>query len=164
MSFSEDLILEALKQNILPLWNAFSFFTTYANIDGWKKENSQDNVTSSNRLDTWILSELQRVTETIDQDLSHYDIAHASRQIADFLENLTNRYIRRSRRRFWKSESDEDKNHAYETLYTVLVDFSLVISPFMPFISEYIWRALTGDDMANSVHLQDFPSKKDSKF
>lgn len=98
------------------------------------------------------------MTETIDQDLMNYDLTHASRQIADFLENLTNRYIRRSRRRFWKTESDEDKNYAYETLFTVLTQFCLIAAPFMPFITEYIWRTLTGEEKKNSVHLQNFPT------
>jgi isoleucyl-tRNA synthetase len=174
MSFGDDLILEALKQNILPLWNAFSFFVTYANIDqrnpldsNQKGKNTPEKMIqhakhdaekSKNRLDTWILEELARVTQTIDDDLSNYDLTHASRQISSFLENLTNWYIRRSRRRFWKSDSDEDKASAYATLYTVLTQFVVVAAPFMPIISEYIWKVLTGDEDKNSVHLQDFPS------
>lgn len=161
MSFSEDLILEALKQNILPLWNAFSFFITYANIDQRSSSNRTETLkeatSSANRLDQWILGELQNFTNTIDQDLEHYDLTHSSRQIASFLENLTNWYIRRSRRRFWKSDSDSDKNSAYATLYTVLTQFVLVASPFMPIICEYIWRVLTNDWEWNSVHLQAFP-------
>lgn len=162
MSFSEDLILEALKQNILPLWNAFSFFVTYVNID--KRESTSREETayiaasSQNRLDSWILWELAIVTKTIDSDLSGYDITHASRQIASFLENLTNWYIRRSRRRFWKSDSDGDKASAYATLYTILIQFCVIAAPFMPIIAEYIWKALTGDDVNNSVHLQDYPT------
>ena len=163
MNFSEDLILEALKQNILPLWNAFSFFVTYANID--KRESSSREETlyqaqsSQNRLDTRILGELTIVTQTIDTDLSGYDITHASRQIASFLENLTNWYIRRSRRRFWKSDSDGDKASAYATLYTILTQFCTIAAPFMPIISEYIRKALTGDDIKNSIHLQDYPTR-----
>jgi len=197
MAFSEDLILEALKQNILPLWNAFSFFVTYANIDGWSPNASHPDwkegtsqwkkpystildsslrsewqASSENRLDTWILWELAIVTNTIDTDLSGYDITHASRQIASFLENLTNWYIRRSRRRFWKSDSDEDKQSAYQTLYTVLTQFCVIAAPFMPIVTEYIWRTLTNrtsfwdateessqlQQSLNSVHLQDYPN------
>ena len=147
MSFSEDLILEALKQNILPLWNAFSFFVTYANIDKRESNNREETAyiaeSSKNRLDTWILTELNTITHTIDKDLSNYDLTHASRQIASFLENLTNWYIRRSRRRFWKSDSDEDKISAYATLYTILTKFCVVAAPFMPIITEYIWKVLT---------------------
>jgi len=98
------------------------------------------------------------VTKTIDSDLSGYDITHASRQIASFLENLTNWYIRRSRRRFWKSDSDGDKASAYATLYTVLTQFCIIAAPFMPIVTEYIWKVLTGDDINNSVHLQDYPT------
>lgn len=162
MSFSEDLILEALKQNILPLWNAFSFFVTYANIDKRESPSREETAyiaaSSENRLDAWILWELAIVTKTIDSDLSGYDITHASRQIATFLENLTNWYIRRSRRRFWKSDSDGDKASAYATLYTILTQFCVIAAPFMPIIAEYIWKALTGDDINNSVHLQDYPT------
>lgn len=161
MAFSESLILDALKQNILPLWNAFSFFTTYANIDQRSVENTEQALIqaqdSDNRLDQWVLGELQNFVTTIDEDLAHYDLTHSSRQISLFLENLTNWYIRRSRRRFWKSDSDSDKNSAYATLYTVLTQFCLAASPFMPIITEYIWRTLTGDTLENSVHLQDFP-------
>lgn len=156
MSFSEDLIKEALKHNILPLRNAFSFFTSYANIDKWTPS---DNPTKSdNPLDKWILGELEQFTTTIDTNLADYDLAHSSRQIALFLDNLTNWYIRRSRRRFWKSENDDDKDHAYQTLYTVLTTFCLGAAPFMPIVTEYIWRALTGDDADNSLHLQEFPT------
>jgi isoleucyl-tRNA synthetase len=162
MNFSEDLILEALKQNILPLWNAFSFFVTYANIDKRestsREETAYTAASSTNRLDTWILGELATATQSIDTDLSGYDITHASRQIASFLENLTNWYIRRSRRRFWKSDSDEDKASAYATLYTVLTQFCIIATPFMPIVTEYIWKVLTGKDINNSVHLQDYPS------
>ena len=168
MSFSEELILEALKQNILPLWNAFWFFVTYANIDNWSVSNSKEALyqaqSSDNRLDQWILWELQTFITTIDEDLANYDLTHSSRQINKFLENLTNWYIRRSRRRFRKSDSDSDKSFAYATLYTVLTQFCVVASPFMPIISEYIWRTLTNSTLSpdhselNSVHLQDFPS------
>ena len=168
MSFSEELILEALKQNILPLWNAFWFFVTYANIDNWSVSDSKEALyqaqSSDNRLDQWILWELQTFITTIDEDLANYDLTHSSRQINKFLENLTNWYIRRSRRRFRKSDSDSDKSFAYATLYTVLTQFCVVASPFMPIISEYIWRTLTNSTLSpdhselNSVHLQDFPS------
>jgi isoleucyl-tRNA synthetase len=157
MNFSEDLILESLKQNILPLRNTFYFFTTYANIDGRSPattEKPKDGKTA-NLLDEWILSELSNLCQTIDTDLMNYDLTHSSRQIALFLDNLTNRYIRRSRRRFWKSENDGDKNDAYQTLYTVLIEFCKIAAPFIPIITEFIYRALTKDD--TSVHLQSFP-------
>lgn len=155
MSFSENLIKEALKQNILPLWNAFSFFITYANIDNRSPTDSPS--ASSNLLDQRILWELEQFVQTIDTDLANYDLAHSSRQIAVFLDNLTNWYIRRSRRRFRKTENDDDKESAYQTLYTVLTQFCLGAAPFMPIITEYIWRSLTWDASNNSLHLQDFP-------
>lgn len=96
-----------------------------------------------NLLDQRILSELSSLSQTIDADLTNYDLTHSSRQIALFLENLTNWYIRRSRRRFWKSENDGDKHAAYQTLYTVLVEFCKIAAPFMPIVTEYMYRALT---------------------
>jgi len=156
MSFSEDLIKEALKQNVLPLRNAFYFFTTYANIDGWNNT-SFNSQSSDNLLDQRILSELSNFIGMIQSNLDSYDLTNSSRQISLFLENLTNRYIRRSRRRFRKSENDGDKNHAYQTLYTVLVEFCKAAAPFMPIVTEYIYRSLTGS--TTSVHLQDFPQQ-----
>ena len=156
MSFSEDLIKEALKQNVLPLWNAFYFFTTYANIDGWNNT-SLNSQSSDNLLDQRILAELANFIGMIQSNLDVYDLTNSSRQISLFLENLTNRYIRRSRRRFRKSENDGDKNHAYQTLYTVLVEFCKAAAPFMPIVTEYIYRSLTGS--TTSVHLQDFPQQ-----
>lgn len=152
MSFKEDGIEEVIKKVMLPLWNTYSFFTTYANIDNfcptWKYKRE-------NPLDIWIFSELSKLIADVDTNLSNYRIAEASRVIPKFMDNLTNWYIRRSRKRFWKSDTDIDKIGAYETLYEVLVTVSKVIAPFMPFIAENIYKNLTGE---KSVHLTDFPT------
>jgi isoleucyl-tRNA synthetase len=155
-NFSQELLVETLRNVCIPLWNAFSFFVTYANIDGW--EPSEDYVLSSNNcLDQWILSEFQTLNDTVQRALDDYDVATASAAIEKFIGLLTNWYIRRSRRRFWKSENDLDKDFAYHTLYYILLEFSKIISPFTPFISDRIYMNLTRDGKQDSVHLEDYP-------
>lgn len=152
MNFSEDGILESIKKLMLPLWNTYSFFTTYANIDNF--ESSDWNFNMENELDRWIVSELNKLIIDVEDWFIKYDLQSASRPIFKFVDNLTNWYVRRSRRRFWKSESDQDKIQAYNTLYHVLVSFMKILAPFMPFISEYIYKNLTWKE---SVHLEFFP-------
>jgi len=163
LRFSEKGVSDVIRNVILPIWNAYSFFVTYANIDGWKPqaESGERRAESSNKLDRWILSELQSlIAEEIEQ-LEKYDLQKASTAIYSFVDSLTNWYIRRSRRRFWKSEDDGDKNSAYETLYQVLVKLTQVIAPFMPFLSEEIYQNLTGGE---SVHLTDYPKPEKSQM
>ncbi|MDD3646774.1 MAG: isoleucine--tRNA ligase [Candidatus Gracilibacteria bacterium] len=112
------------------------------------------NYTKSNKLDKWIVSELHKLIHEVSDGLDNYKLNEASRPIVKFMDNLTNWYIRRSRKRFWKSESDNDKLEAYNTLYDVLVELTKVIAPFMPFVSEYIYKELTKRE---SVHLDLFP-------
>jgi len=178
----EEWFVEVTKTLLLPLWNAFNFFITYANIDWWKPKQNIQNVQNSSEqwtsldlktsepselsenktfLDARILSHLHALIQTVDTNLDHYAMHTASRAIVWFLDNLTNRYIRRSRRRFWKSESDRDKLSAYETLYTVLFTLSKVIAPFMPFLAEHMYRALGGE---GSVHHTDFPVADQKKI
>jgi isoleucyl-tRNA synthetase len=159
MDFKEEWIVEVIKKVILPLWNTYSFFTTYANIDNFvplsKGEDSGESSKKSNPLDTWILSETHTLIDTVVKGMEKYEVTEATRPIVQFMDNLTNWYIRRSRKRFWKSENDGDKMQAYETLYEVLVTLTKVTAPFMPFISEHIYKNLTG---LESVHLADFPN------
>ncbi|USN57063.1 MAG: class I tRNA ligase family protein [Candidatus Peribacteria bacterium] len=161
-SISEENIADALRGYILPLWNAFSFFVTYANIDGWEVAGHKEQATSDNVLDQWILGELSDLRNIVTDNLDHYNLQQSSRALGEFLDNLTNWYIRRSRRRFWKSESDTDKDQAYQTLYDVLLGFCQVAAPFMPFVTEYIYRELKGVNSvssvnSNSVHLLYWP-------
>jgi isoleucyl-tRNA synthetase len=151
MDFKEEGIVEVIKKVILPLWNTYSFFTTYANIDSFTPTG---NKTRNNPLDTWIISETNKLVEDVTKGMETYEVTDATRPIVRFMDNLTNWYIRRSRKRFWKSENDGDKLEAYETLYEVLVTVSKVVAPFMPFVTEEIYKNLTGDE---SVHLTDFP-------
>jgi len=152
-AIKEEWFLETTKSVLLPLWNTLYFFVTYANID---QRSPQDNIKQKdNFLDQWILSELQKLIKDVDYELSLYNMQGAARPIVIFLDNLTNWYIRRSRRRFWKSENDDDKIQAYSTLHHVLIKLAQICAPFMPFISEYIFRTLTEEI---SVHLTNFPS------
>ena len=163
-SISEDGIAEALRKNVLPLWNAFYFLTTYARIDWWgpSQEWQVSVAWRDNVLDTWIIWELHTLISVVDNQLSSYDLQQSSRQLTSFLDNLSNWYIRRSRRRFWKTESDDDKIAAYETLYYVLVTFCRVAAPFMPFVTEYVYRELTDGLNSSwderSVHLENWPA------
>lgn len=150
--FSEMHVDEIVKKFTLTLWNTYSFFVTYANIDNF--ESAANPKKSTNKLDEWILSLLNSLTDEVTLALDDYNLSKATRPMLDFVDNLSNWYVRRSRRRFWKSENDGDKMDAYQTLHTVLVEFSKLLAPFMPFLSDEIFRNLTGKD---SVHLEDWP-------
>ncbi len=150
LRFSERGVDEVVKGVILPVWNSYSFLVTYANIDGWEPGDEKP----TNKLDKWILSELQLLVKEVTEQMDAYDLQKATNTIPKFIDNLTNWYIRRSRRRFWKNENDLDKSSAYATLHEVLVTLSKVLAPFCPFVSEEIFCNLTGKE---SVHLEDWP-------
>ncbi|MDD2870685.1 MAG: isoleucine--tRNA ligase [Candidatus Gracilibacteria bacterium] len=150
--FAEIGVEEIVKKVLLPLWNTYYFFTTYANIDNFKPTGSK---TRNNNLDKWLISELNELTKEVTYGFDSYKLNEAAKPIVKFMDNLTNWYIRRSRKRFWKSENDTDKLEAYETLYYTLVELTKIIAPFMPFISEHIYKELTGE---KSVHLTNFPT------
>jgi len=152
--FSEKHVEEMVKKFTLPLWNSYSFFVTYSNIDGWNVEQAKEDFQPSHKLDQWILSELHQLIEIVTGHMNDYNLTKATRPMLDFIDNLSNWYIRRSRRRFWKSENDSDKFEAYQTLHTVLVEFSKLLAPFMPYLADEIYKNLTG---AASVHLADWP-------
>ncbi len=125
------------------LWNSYSFFVLYANIDKFKVQSSKFKVNRfDNLLDRWIISELNVLVKEINTAMENYELNKACRLFPKFIDNLSNWYIRRSRKRFWKSENDEDKNQAYQTLYTVLTELSKLMAPFTPFIAEEIYRNL----------------------
>lgn len=142
---------EPIRQVMLPLWNAYSFFTLYANIDGVNAEM----VTSAKaELDRYILGKTAELIRAIDVAMDEMDLAAATAAAMPFIDALNNWYIRRSRDRFWKSETDADKKSAYDTLYTVLVTATRALAPFLPYLTETIHRALVS---GKSVHLQDWP-------
>ena len=134
------------------LWNSYSFFVQYAEIDNW--EPKVDAAPSKNLLDRWILSELQLLVQSVDESLAKYDVYAPTQKIESFIDNLSNWYIRRNRKRFWKNENDGDKNDAYQTLYDVLVTLSKLMAPFTPFLAEEMYRNLTSEE---SVHLTEWP-------
>jgi isoleucyl-tRNA synthetase len=162
LAFSEDGVKHVLRDLLIPLWNAYSFFLTYANIDGWKPQGDTVHQ-SENPLDRWICSSMQTLIRDVTEAMDAYDLQKAVRPFVHFIEDLTNWYIRRSRRRFWKSQDDSDKADAYATLYRVLLTLSKVAAPFVPFISEAMYRNLRTEDMPESVHLCDFPASLDSE-
>ncbi|MCX7818734.1 MAG: isoleucine--tRNA ligase [Kiritimatiellae bacterium] len=167
LCFSEQGVRHALRELLIPIWNALVFLTTYARVDGWRPS-AADAAVPRSRLDRWILSALDRLTQEVVTAMDAYDLQGAVRPFLRFTDELTNWYIRRSRRRFWKSGDDLDKRAAYATLYEVLLTFSRIAAPFIPFISEAIWRNLRSDDLPESVHLCDYPvsdgSRRDPKL
>ena len=157
LRFSENGVKQVLRDILIPLWNAYSFFVTYANVDGWH-EDALAAPDSENELDRWIVSSLETLVADVSAAMDAYDLQRGVRPFVDFIDNLTNWYIRRSRRRFWKSQNDDDKSSAYRTLRYVLVQLSKVAAPFTPFIAEAIYTNLRGAGMPASVHLCDFPT------
>lgn len=209
LNFSEKDMSEISRNVFRMLWNSYSFFVMYAEIDGWSPESCHSGLParpvggdpesrssgsgvlkqvqddkSTNILDRWILSELQMLIKEVNGRMEAYDMMRATRAFVPFVDDLSNWYIRRSRKRFWKSEDDSDKNAAYQTLHTVLVTLAKLMAPFTPFIAEEIYRNLMGlchpefisgsqntegmpkqvrhDHVSESVHLADYPAADES--
>jgi isoleucyl-tRNA synthetase len=164
LKFSEKEVEEIVKKIVLTLWNSYSFFTTYASID---KFIPTGKVETKNNLDYWIISETNQLTKDVTKSLEKYDLSKSVRLLSDFIDNLSNWYIRRSRRRFWKSENDTDKLQAYETLYCVLNTYIKLLAPFMPFITEEIYQNIAVSVNKNaklSIHLTDWPKFDEEKI
>jgi isoleucyl-tRNA synthetase len=138
------------------VWNMYDFFTLYAEVDGWNFDGhiEDPSATLTNPLDQWVVSRLHQLIQEIEKNMDGYDIPNAVKPILPFIDDASNWFVRRSRRRFWKSEDDTDKNNAYRTLHYVLVRLSQALAPFVPFLSEELYRNLTGEE---SVHLTDWP-------
>ena len=139
-------IAKAARVALIPLWNAFYFFTLYANAEGYK---AKEISSSSEAIDNYILSKLKRLSQIVKQGLETYDVSQATGELASFMEVLNNWYIRRTRDRFWEGDAQ-----AFDTLYTVLVNVAKIAAPLMPFVAEYVFKNLTGEE---SVHLTDYP-------
>jgi isoleucyl-tRNA synthetase len=159
LRYSDDGVREVMKSIIIPIWNAYSFYVTYANIDKVQPEN----ITPANPLDQWILSEAENLAEKTAAALDAYDLTRAVDPILQFIDYLNNWYIRRSRRRFWRSGNDNDKTEAYCTLYSALKMLITIASPFMPFTTDAIWQNLKNENDPLSVHLADFPKPCESR-
>ena len=138
------------------IWNMYDFFTMYAEVDGWEFDGELRDPLSdlTNPLDIWIVSRLHQLVAEVERHMDTYNIPDALSPILPFLDDASNWYVRRSRRRFWKSEDDGDKNDAYRTLHYVLVRLSYILAPFTPFLAEELYHNLTGDD--ESIHLKDW--------
>lgn len=150
----KDVADVARKLNMV--WNMYDFFTLYAEVDKWEWDGNLDDPTPSltNVLDLWIISRLHHLTAHIDAHMASYDIPNALKPVLTFIDDASNWYVRRSRKRFWKSEDDQDKADAYKTLHYVLSQLSIVMAPFTPFLSEELYTKLIGGE---SVHLLDWP-------
>lgn len=163
--FSIDLVGEALRTFTIPLWNVYSFFVTYANLDGWTPASATARgKLAFSDLDKWLLSELNTLVRDVTAAYEGYDPTNATRPLEKFVEVLSSWYLRRSRRRFWKSESDTDKQAAYTTLYTALVTLSKLIAPAMPFLADELYQNLVRSfypDEPESIHLSTWPDVDD---
>ncbi|NDG27070.1 MAG: isoleucine--tRNA ligase, partial [Proteobacteria bacterium] len=159
LRFSEAGVKEITRSVLLPLWNAYSFFTTYALADGWNPASSAvDLKKPTHPLDRWLLSRLQSLHASIEAKMQVYHLYEVVPEVIHFIDELTNWYIRLNRRRFWSEVKSTDKDFAYATLYYVLTDFCKVLAPILPFVTEEIYQNLkSGKDAKDSIHLCAYP-------
>ena len=138
------------------IWNVYDFFTMYAEVDGWEYTGKKLAAPKrlDNKLDAWIVSRVFELRNIITENMEAYNLPAALAEVLPFVDDMSNWFVRRSRRRFWKSESGADKKEAYETLHFVLSYLALILAPFVPFLAEELWQNMMGDE---SVHLQDWP-------
>jgi len=168
--FSTKMLEETIRKIFLTLWNTYSFFTLYANIDRFVPQPltaDSDQPKAFTELDNWISSELNRLISEVSKLMDSYNPTSATRRIEEFIDNLSNWYVRRNRRRFWKSENDADKLAAYTTLHQCLVTLSQLLAPFVPFIAEELYQNLfrsVNPEARESVHLTDFPIADEAKI
>ena len=155
MRFKQKGVEQIFRQTLLPFWNAHNFFITYVRIYNW---NPLKNFKKPSKLlDRWVVSKLNQLVNSIEKAMDIYDLSAAIEPIISFMDELTNWYIRRSRRRFWSSEASDDRDEAFSTLYTVLVETCKVIAPFTPFLSDVIYKNLVDTNkQAESIHLCDY--------
>ena len=159
--FSGDLVSEMQRKFMGTLWNTYAFFTLYASIDNYDPLTQKADRKDFSLMDKWILSKLQTLIATVDEGLEKYQITETARAISDFVDELSNWYVRRCRERFWGKGLAGDKLAAFETLYTVLKTLSGLCAPYIPFMAESMYRNLVANndpDAPISVHLTDFPT------
>ncbi len=164
--FSDKMVAEITRRFLLTLWNVYSFFVIYANIDHFIPDRSNTSPEPA-ELDRWIISELNQLILDVDRALNTYNPTDAGRKIEGFVNELSNWYVRRSRRRFWKSENDADKLSAYTTLYECQVTLAKLLAPFIPFLAEELYQNLVVSafpEAPDSVHLADFPAPDETKI
>ena len=156
----QDKEVADVQRKLAMIWNMYDFFTLYADVDGWDSGLEKGQLPADpmseldNPLDQWIVSRVHQLSKEVDQHMQAYDLQSAVKPILPFVDDASNWYVRRSRKRFWKSDNDADKDQAYRTLHYVLVQLSLITAPFTPFLAEELFHKLTGGE---SVHLLDWP-------
>lgn len=156
LSFSKLGVEVLLRQVLLPLWNAYTFFITYARLYHWMPDAVQPHPEQA--IDRWVISLTHRLIHEVKQGMDQYDLSKAVEPFVAFIDQLTNWYIRRSRRRFWSDQDSPDRAQAFQTLYYVLLQLTKIAASYVPFISEAIYQNLRKPEMAESVHLTDFPA------
>ena len=158
--FSDSGVKDMVRRALLPWYNASKFFNTYAGVDGWTVTNNYQE--SQNITDRWILSRLQTLKSTISKEMESYHLYNVVPALFEFIEDLTNWYIRLNRNRFWGEGLSDDKCQAFSTLYRTLVELSQIMAPFAPFLSEHTFQELKsfGEELPLSVHLSDYPVAK----
>jgi len=162
--FHHGAVTEGQRKFMGTLWNTYAFFVLYANIDQFDASKYQLDYHKLPVMDQWLLSKLNTLIKSVDEHLDHYRITEAARMMADFVDELSNWYVRRSRERFWAKGMEQDKINAYMTLYTTLVELSKLAAPFIPFMAEDIYQNLVAKnnpDQPKSVHLCYYPSYND---
>ncbi|MCL1963244.1 class I tRNA ligase family protein, partial [Candidatus Saccharibacteria bacterium] len=151
-----DKDVSDVQRKLSMIWNVYDFLTMYAEVDGWEFTGEfADLKNLKNTLDIWIMSRLHQLKAHITKNMDAYNIPAAMEEILPFIDDLSNWFVRRSRRRFWKSEDDSDKNDAYATLHCVLSKLAVLLAPFTPFLAEELWQKMVGE---GSVHLLDWPT------
>lgn len=150
-----DKDVSDVQRKLAMIWNVYDFFVTYAEVDGWESTQLAKLQELKNPLDRWIVSRLHELNQAITEGMEEYNLPKALTGVLPFVDDLSNWFVRRSRRRFWKSEDDNDKAEAYQTLYTVLTQFAMLVAPFTPFLAEELYQQMTGS--GKSVHLLDYP-------
>lgn len=158
LRFAEKGVEITLRQVLIPLWNAYSFFITYARIYQWKPGKTENNSLPEAQIDRWMISQLNHLIHEVELGMDAYDLSSAVEPFVGFIDQLTNWYIRRSRTRFWSDQESQDRRQAFETLYRVLLELSKIAAPFVPFIADAIYRNLRTEEMPLSVHLCDYPA------
>ena len=157
-----DKDVSDVARKLSMIWNVYDFFTMYAEVDGFDSEQAMAVSEFVNPLDIWLVSRVHQVRNQITEGMEAYNIPAALSSVLEFIDDMSNWFVRRSRRRFWKSEDDQDKLEAYSTLYYVLIYLAKIMAPFTPFLAEELYQKMTGAGVVNSeipesVHLLDWP-------
>ena len=157
-----DKDVSDVARKLSMIWNVYDFFTMYAEVDGFDSEQAMAVSEFVNPLDIWLVSRVHQVRNQITEGMEAYNIPAALSSVLEFIDDMSNWFVRRSRRRFWKSEDDQDKLEAYSTLYYVLIYLAKIMAPFTPFLAEELYQNMTGAGVVNSeipesVHLLDWP-------